>query len=183
MQIFEELPDIGTIEYIGSKSKNSSVDYSLEGVRGKDCNKNFNKDEADKNFNKNVKNQSMGKIDFCESYGEDVIRLYANIEDIKSIVNTGLYCDIIQNIAQNKCGKYNDIIIVEGKVQIYGEYQDKEDIFVKIENYCIWLKKNFLDTDIKIIASVTQDVKVIGYVLKEKNQASPCILKAIAIYI
>ena len=38
-QIFDELPDIGAIEYIGSKSKSNSISYKIDGCREKSKNK------------------------------------------------------------------------------------------------------------------------------------------------
>ena len=97
-QVFDELPDIGAIEYIGSKSVNNSVNYTLLGDREKSKNKNFEIEETEKNINRNLKNQIRGEVGFHDSYGENVIRIYANIDDIKTMVNSGLYNDIVNKI-------------------------------------------------------------------------------------
>lgn len=181
-QIFDELPDIGAIEYIGSKSKSNSVSYKVDGCREKSKNKNIESTETEKNLNLNVEHRAGGDIAFSESYGEDTIRFYANIDDVKQIVNSGMYNDIIEKIAKSGCPKYADFLHLEGTLKLYDGFEDGEDIFLNIDKYCIWLKRKYLDTDIVTLIRILGEVNVIGFVVKDETKVSPAILKTIAIY-
>ena len=181
-QIFDELPDIGAIEYIGSKSKNNSLSYKLEGCRDKSKNKNSENEEKEKNINLNIGHRHGGDVCFSESYGEDVIRFYANIEDVKVIVNNGMYNEIIEKIAKSGCPQYEDCIHTYGDLKLYEGFEESEDIFLNINEYCIWLKKKFLDTGVPTLINILGPVNVVGYVVKNETVESPTILKTIAIY-
>lgn len=181
-QIFDELPDIGAIEYIGSKSKSNSLSYKVDGCREKSKNKNIEDTETEKNLNLNIEHRAGGDIAFSESYGEDTIRFYANIDDVKQIVNSGMYSDIIEKIAKSGCPKYADFIHLEGTLTLYDNYEDGEDIFLKIDKYCIWLKRKYLDTNILTLIKILGEVNVIGFVVKGETSMTPAILKTIAIY-
>lgn len=181
-QVFDELPDIGAIEYIGSKSKNNSLSYKIEGCRDKSKNKNFENEEKEKNINLNVQHRTGGDVCFSESYGEDVIRFYANIEDVKAIVNNGMYSEIIEKLAKSSCPQYEDCIHTYGRLQSYENFEDGDDIFLHVNEYCIWIKKKFLDTNIFTLVNILGSVNVIGYVIKNKTETTPIVLKTIAIY-
>lgn len=181
-QVFDDLPDIGAIEYIGSKSKSNSLSYKLEGCRDKSKNKNFENEESEKNINLNVGHRAGGDVCFSESYGEDVIRFYANIDDLKGIVNNGMYNEIIEKIAKSSCQKYDDCIHTYGNLKLYDNFEENEDIFLSINEYCIWLKRKLLDTSVFTLTNILGPVNVVGYVVKNKTKTSPAILKTIAIY-
>lgn len=181
-QIFDELPDIGAIEYIGSKSKNNSISYKIDGCREKSKNKNIESQESEKNLNLNVEHRAGGDIGFSQSYGEDTIRFYANIDDVKQIVNNGMYNDIIEKIAKSSCPQYADFVHIHGVLSLYDSFEESDDIFLKIDRFCIWLKKRFLDTDVVTLIKILGEVNVIGYVIKGGNESMPVILKTIAIY-
>lgn len=181
-QVFDDLPDIGAIEYIGSKSKSNSLSYKLEGCRDKSKNKNFENEESEKNINLNVGHRAGGDVCFSESYGEDVIRFYANIDDLKGIVNNGMYNEIIEKIAKSSCKKYDDCIHTYGNLKLYDNFEENEDIFLSINEYCIWLKRKLLDTSVFTLTNILGPVNVVGYVVKNKTKTSPTILKTIAIY-
>lgn len=181
-QIFDELPDIGAIEYIGSKSKSNSISYKIDGCREKSKNKNIESEESEKNLNLNVEHRAGGDIGFSQSYGEDTIRFYANIDDVKQIVNNGMYNDIIEKIAKSSCPQYADFVHIHGVLSLYDNFEENDDIFLKIDRYCIWLKKRFLDTDVVTLIKILGDVNVIGFVIKGGNESMPVILKTIAIY-
>ena len=181
-QVFDDLPDIGAIEYIGSKSKNNSLSYKLEGCRDKSKNRNFENEESEKNINLNVGHRTGGDVCFSESYGEDVIRFYANIEDLKGIVNNGMYSEIIEKIAKSSCKKYDDCIHTYGNLKLYDNFEENDDIFLSINEYCIWLKRKLLDTSVFTLTNILGPVNVVGYVVKNKTKTSPAILKTIAIY-
>lgn len=181
-QVFDDLPDIGAIEYIGSKSKSNSLSYKLEGCRDKSKNRNFENEESEKNINLNVGHRAGGDVCFSESYGEDVIRFYANIEDLKGIVNNGMYSEIIEKIAKSSCKKYDDCIHTYGNLKLYDNFEENDDIFLSINEYCIWLKRKLLDTSVCTLTNILGPVNVVGYVVKNKTKTSPAILKTIAIY-
>lgn len=181
-QVFDDLPDIGAIEYIGSKSKSNSLSYKLEGCRDKSKNRNFENEESEKNINLNVGHRTGGDVCFSESYGEDVIRFYANIEDLKGIVNNGMYSEIIEKIAKSSCKKYDDCIHTYGNLKLYDNFEENDDIFLSINEYCIWLKRKLLDTSVFTLTNILGPVNVVGYVVKNKTKTSPAILKTIAIY-
>lgn len=181
-QVFDELPDIGTIEYIGSKSFNNSVNYSIMGDRDKAKNKNFELEDKEKNINKNLKNQIRGEVGYHNTYGENVIRIYANIEDVKTMVNSGLYDNIIKQIRKSKCSKFEDLVNIKGQMVLYDNYDNQEDVFVLVDNTCVWLKKQLLDTDIRVLINILDKVNVVGIIIKKETQNFPAIIKAIAIY-
>jgi len=181
-QVFDDLPDIGAIEYIGSKSKSNSLSYKLEGCRDKSKNRNFENEESEKNINLNVGHRAGGDVCFSESYGEDVIRFYANIEDLKGIVNNGMYSEIIEKIAKSSCKKYDDCIHTYGNLKLYDNFEENDDIFLSINEYCIWLKRKLLDTSVFTLTNILGPVNMVGYVVKNKTKTSPTILKTIAIY-
>lgn len=181
-QVFDELPDIGAIEYIGSKSVNNSVNYTILGDREKSKNKNFEIEETEKNINRNSRNSVRGEVGFHDSYGENVIRIYANIDDIKAMVNSGLYNDIVNKIKNTKCQKFKNLLNIKGKMSLFDSYNNQEDIFVMVNNTCVWLKKRLLDTDIKTLVMILDEVNVVGIIVKEKEENFPKIIKAIAIY-
>lgn len=93
---------------------------------------------------------------------------YKNL--IKSLVNE--YVD----------GKCNNLCIIKDKMYLYDEYKESEDIFVKMQECCIWLKKKFMDTTAINIANVMGTVIMLGYVLEEESDKSPKVIKALAIY-
>lgn len=181
-QIFDELPDIGAIEYIGSKSKSNSVSYKIDGGRERSKNKNIESEKNEKNLNLNIEHRTGADIGFSESYGEDTIRFYANIDDIKQIVNSGMYNDIIEKIAKSGCPKYADFLHLKGELKLYDNFEDGEDIFLNIDKYCIWLKRKYLDTNILTLIKILGEVNIIGFVVKEETNMAPAILKTIAIY-
>lgn len=181
-QIFDDLPDIGAIEYIGSKSKSNSISYKIDGCREKSKNKNIESEETEKNLNLNIEHRAGGDVGFSESYGEDTIRFYANIDDVKQIVNSGMYNDIIEKIAKSSCPKYADFLHIQGNLNLYDNFEDGEDIFLNIDKYCIWLKRRYLDTDIVTLVQILGKVNVIGFVVKDETLDTPAILKTIAIY-
>lgn len=181
-QVFEELPDIGAIEYIGSKSKNNSVNYKIEGGKEKSINKNYENDDAEKNLNKNTRHEIGSDICFTQSYGEDTIRFYANIDDIKTIVNSGMYTNVIEKIVNSECEKYKDFVRIDGKMQLFDGYDSQADIFVTANDNVVWLKAKYLDTDINVLTYILDKVNILGYVIKEKTEQHPRIVKAIAIF-
>lgn len=93
------------------------------------------------------------------------------------------YKRIIRKLV-NECvvGKCNNLCIIKGRVSMYDEYQDTEDVFVKMEDNCVWLKKAHMDTTALNIANVMGTVNMIGYVLEEASETSPRVIKALAIY-
>lgn len=181
-QIFDELPDIGTIEYIGSKSVNNSVNYTIMGDRDKSKNKNFELEDTEKNINRNLKNGVRGEVGFHDSYGENVIRIYANIDDVKTMVNSGLYDDIIKKIKNSKCSTFKELTSISGKMTLYNNYNNQDDIFVLVDNTCVWLKKQLLETDIRTLITILDEVIVLGIKIKDVSNSGPKIIKAIAIY-
>ena len=65
---------------------------------------------------------------------------------------------------------------------MYDSYKDEPDVFVKMGECCVWLKKEYMDTTALNIANVMGTVNMIGYILEEKSEMSPRVVKALAIY-
>lgn len=181
-QLFDELPDIGAIEYIGSKSVNNITSYRINGSKEKGENKNcenqekIHKDLLDKNY-------IRSEMDFTENHGRNVIRIYANIDDVKDMVNNNLYNTVIEDIINHKCETFKEFIKLKGKMTLYDKYSNQDDIFIKVNENCIWLKKNLLDTDIVSLINILGEVNVIGYIVNFGNEKTPVIVKAIAVYV
>jgi hypothetical protein len=79
-------------------------------------------------------------------------------------------------------GKCNNLCVIKDKVCMYDEYKELEDVFVKMGECCVWLKKQFMDTTAINIANVMGKVIMLGYVLEEATETSPKVIKALAIY-
>jgi len=181
-QLFDEMPDVGAIEFIGSKSTSNSVNYTIVGDRDKSKNKNFELEDTEKNINRNVKNQIRGEVGYRNNFGEEIIRIYANIEDIKYMLNNGLYDNIVKRIKNLKCSEFEELIHIQGKMKVYDNYNNQQDIFIDVNGASVWLKKDLLDTDIKTLEMILDNVNVVGLVVKGASINSPQIIKAIAIY-
>ena len=79
-------------------------------------------------------------------------------------------------------GECNELCMIKDKVVIYDKYTEGEDVFVKMQGCCIWLKRQYMDTTAFNIANIMGVVNMLGYVLEEATETSPRIIKALAIY-
>lgn len=86
---------------------------------------------------------------------------------------------IINEYVEGKC---NNLCFIKDRVQMYDKYNDSEDVFVKMGEACVWLKREYMDTTALNIANVMGTVNMIGYVLEEESKTSPRVVKALAIY-
>ena len=97
--------------------------------------------------------------------------------------NMLFYKRIIKSlIKEYASGRCNHLCFIKDKVTMYDKYKDSEDIFVKMENSCVWLKREYMDTTALNIANVMGKVNMIGYILEEASESSPRVVKALAIY-
>ena len=184
-QIYTDFPDIGQIAYIGANTRRINKDYSVNGeqLSGEDLNKN-NKKQKD-NYNKNTKQDNIKKagVSICDSKEESEIREYANIHEIKEMNNMIFYKQMLRKIAYTcKEKKNSNICHIKGRVIMYDKYKDAGDVFVNVDNNCVWLKKRGMDTTAMNMSHILGDVHVIGYILEEASESRPRIIKAIAIY-
>ena len=134
---------------------------------------------------KNTKNDARGRarINICDTSEESQIREYANIKEIKEMNNMLFYKQLIKNLVNEYVnGKCNNLCVVKGKVLIYDEYKEQDDVFVKMNNCCIWLKRQYMDTTALNLANVMGTVNLLGYVLEEESEKTPRVIKALAIY-
>lgn len=182
-QIFSDLPDIGIVEYIASKSVSNNVEYKfggdLENIDGKD----FKLDDKKCNVSDREKNNIRAEIRNNNSKGINHTRIIANIDDVKQIVNTNMYNDIINYIIGNISKLNPDLCLMDGKLTLLETYDSQEDVFTTVEGTYLWLKTKYLDTDIRILSNIVDNVNILGYVIKDKTITSPKIIKVIAIYI
>lgn len=131
------------------------------------------------------KNDVRKKARLCiiDSNEESQIREYANIKEIKEMNNMLFYKKIIQGlINEYVCGRCNNLCVIKDKIDIYDEFKEGEDVFVKMAGACIWLKREYMDTTAINIANVMGKVNMIGYILEEESEESPRVIKALAIY-
>lgn len=182
-QIFNDLPDIGIVEYIASKSVSNNVEYKfggdLENIDGKDLKLDDNKC----NVSDREKNNIRAEIRNNNSKGINHTRIIANIDDVKQIVNTNMYNDIINYIINNISKLNPDLCLMDGKLTLLETYDNQEDVFTIVGETYLWLKTKYLDTDIRILSNIVDTVNILGYVIKDKTLTSPKIIKVIAIYI
>lgn len=136
-------------------------------------------------FEKNRKEdfRSKARVGICDTNEESQIREYANIQEIKEMNNMLFYKNIIRRlISEYASGKCNNLCVVKDRVFMYDEYKETEDVFVKIDNCCVWLKRKYMDTTAINIANVMGKINMIGYILEEASDTNPRIVKALALY-
>ncbi len=182
-QLFAELPDVGEIAYIGATSHKLVKDYSLDGeqANASDRRKNLNEQELERCDKHDVRKRA--RINICDSNEESEIREYANIPEIKEMNNMLFYKKLIQSlIKEYESGRCSNLCFIRGRVYMYDEYKESEDVFVKMEECCVWLKKKYMDTTAINIANVLGTINMIGYVLEEESETSPKVIKALAMY-
>ena len=98
--------------------------------------------------------------------------------------NTLFYRKILRGIIRY-CGAKDKhpICYIKSKIELYDEYNDEaEDIFVKMKNDCIWLKKSNMETSALNMSKIMGEVCLVGYVIEEASKAKPRIIKALVIY-
>lgn len=181
-QIFSDFPDVGEIAYIGASTHKFAKDYSLDGEQ---CNSLDRKNCKDKDIEKIKKNdiRKKARINIFDSNEESEIREYANIQEIKEMNNMLFYKNLVKSLINEYAeGKCNNLCVIKDRVVIYDEYKESDDVFIKMEESCIWLKRKYMDTTALNIANVMGTVTMLGYVLEEQSQSSPRVIKALAIY-
>lgn len=182
-QIFDSMPDIGIVEYIASKSLLNNVEYKfggdLENIDGEDlkCN------ESKSSKMDRQKNEVKAELRNSSTKGINHTRIIANIEDVKQIMNTNMYNDIINYLIKNVNSLNPDLCMLCGKLTILDTYNNQPDVFTTVGDVYLWLKTKHLDTDIRILTNISDSVNILGYVIKDKCPNSPKIVKVIAIYI
>ena len=107
---------------------------------------------------------------------------YANMEDIKDIHNKRFYHNLIDNLTSKKI-KCKGLDIECGKINCMRNEQEGIDKFVEVNGTYIWYEYDKLSNDIHILSTITDKITIIGCVIKEKDDISPKIIKAIAMYI
>lgn len=183
-QIFAEFPDVGEIAYIGASTHRLAREYSLDGEQSNTIDKRRNFKESQLERNRKNDTRKKARLNICDTNEESQIREYANIKEIKEMNNMLFYKRLIRQIVNEyENGKCNKLYFVKDKVQMYDKYKETEDVFVKMGECCIWLKRDYMDTTALNIANVMGTVNMIGYILQEANENSPRVIKAIAIYI
>jgi len=97
--------------------------------------------------------------------------------------NILFYRQLVKRIVE-ECvsGRCNNLSFIKDKINIYDKFKDGEDIFVKMGNSCVWLKKEYMDATAINIVNVIGTVNMIGYILEEESDVSPRTIKALAIY-
>lgn len=182
-QLYVDFPDIGVIAYVGANTYKEAYDYSVDGEQ-ENCGESRKSLEEIKQ-DRNSKNGVRGRagMNFSTSSEKSEIIEHANISEIKDMNNMLFYRHIASGIL-NACKKSNNKIChMEGEINLYKDYdKNKNDVFVKIKDECIWLKRENLDMDLDMI-NIIGDVNMIGYIVQEKTETKPRIIKALAIYV
>lgn len=182
-QLYVDFPDIGIIAYISANTYKESYDYSLNGEQE-------NSGESKKTLEKldnNCKNGVRGRagLNICTSNEKSEIIEHANISEIKDMNNMLFYRNVTKGIASCCKNRNNNkkVCYIEGIINLYENCdKSKNDIFVNIGGECIWIKKENLDMELDNM-HIIGEVSVIGYVVQEKTQEKPRIIKALAIYV
>lgn len=170
-QLVTDIPDMGIIEYFGGDTQNYSRDYRLEAA----------KDNSEK---ERCKEALKTEVKLCKANATAVIREYANIQEIKDIKRSSFYNNIINNIeCQCKNGICKELTYIKGEINMYEGYNNNSEVFFKMENKCIWVRKDLIKADITAISKLTGKLNIVGYILKEADSKTPEIIRAIAIYI
>lgn len=169
-QLYDELPDFGVIEYFGGDTQSISGDYKTEIL-----------EEGSKDKRKEL---IKGEARSSQTRGRAIIREYANIKEIKDIKRNNFYNNIVDKIA-SKCKDENckELIYLNGKVEKYDGYSGEQEVFLKMNEACIWLQKELLKTDIVSISHLMGNLNVVGFILKEETENMPRVIVAIAIYL
>ena len=177
-------PDVGLVSYIGANTKRRTRDYSMHADSGKSNETNHGKENHD--GYKEKRRDKRGKLgaSYIDADESSIIREYANIQDIKEMNNMLFYRKILRGIIKY-CGAKDKhpICYIKSKIELYEEYnKEEEDIFVKMKNDCIWLKKNNMQTSVANMAKIMGEVCLVGYVIEEASANRPRIIKALVIY-
>ncbi|MBR6689143.1 MAG: hypothetical protein IKL68_03925 [Clostridia bacterium] len=177
-------PDVGLVSYIGANTKRRTRDYSMHADYGKSNETNHGKENHD--GYKEKRRDKRGKLgaSYIDADESSIIREYANIQDIKEMNNMLFYRKILRGIIKY-CGAKDKhpICYIKSKIELYEEYnKEEEDIFVKMKNDCIWLKKNNMQTSAANMAKIMGEVCLVGYVIEEASADRPRIIKALVIY-
>lgn len=106
---------------------------------------------------------------------------YANIEDVKDIHNKRFYHNLIGKLKNNV--NSHGICVECGKMNCIRSEQSGLDKFVEINGNYIWFESDKMSNDINILSTITNNIEVIGCIIKDKDDLSPKVLKAIAMYI
>lgn len=182
-QVFDKFPDVGEIAYIGASTHRLAKEYTLDGEQSNalDRRKNFKEEQIERNRKNDCRNKA--RLNICDTSEESQIREYANIKEIKEMNNMLFYKRLLRMLVKETAkGNCNNLYFVKSRVQMYDKYTDTEDVFVKMENVCVWLKREYMDTTAINIANVMGTVNMLGYILEEAHESSPMVVKAIAIY-
>ena len=177
-------PDVGLVSYIGTNTKRCTRDYSVNADYGKSNELNQGKEKHD--VYREKRRDKRGKIgaSYIDADESSVIREYANIQDIKEMNNMLFYRKILRGIIKY-CGAKDKhpICYIKSKIELYTESNnDEEDIFVKMNNDCVWLKKDNMQTSAVNMARIMGEVCLVGYVIEDANENRPRIIKALVIY-
>lgn len=107
---------------------------------------------------------------------------YANMIDVKEIYNKRFYHNLIENLINKKI-KCKGVDIETGKMNCMRNEQEGIDKFVEINGTYIWFECDKMSNDIHVLSTITDKIEVVGCVIKEKDNLSPKVIKAIAMYI
>ena len=167
-QLSDAIPDLGVIEYFGGDTQNFTKDYRIEAL--------------EENNNDKQKEYLKSELKFCNIKGSGILREYANIADIKEIKHNAFYNNIVHEI-NNKCNNYNELIYINDNIETYPSFNDQKEVFLKMGEYCIWVKKELVNLDIAAISKLMGELNLVGYILKKPSENIPTIVRAIAIYL
>lgn len=107
---------------------------------------------------------------------------YANISDVKEIYNKRFYHNLIENI-KNKKINGKGLCIECGKMNCMRNEQEGIDKFIEVNGTYIWFECDKMSNDIHILSTITDKIEVVGCMIKEKDDRSPRVIKAIAMYV
>lgn len=117
---------------------------------------------------------------------------YGNLEDIKSIHQNRFYDKLINNMKKIENDK---IYFNRGKIYPYPSQEKivneenknnrpyKADKFAIMGNTYLWLNTDNILQDISLISNITDEINVLGYIIKRATYNSPQVIKTLAMYI
>ncbi len=106
---------------------------------------------------------------------------FSNMQDVKEIYNRRFYHKLIENLRNQKI-KCPGIHIESGKINYMQASGEVMDHFIEVNGTYVWFERNKMDNDIQILSRITREIDVIGCLIKEADNDSPKIIKAIAMY-
>lgn len=176
--------DIELVKEIYSQFSNLNLDLDvIERIDAKSC----SQEEgifAEPESTLGEKHNASVKMGARTSNSSNVTTIseYANMDDVKDIRNKSFYHNLIENLSSKKV-MCKGVDIECGKINCMRKEQEGIDKFVEVNGTYIWYESDKLSNDIYVLSTITDKIEVVGCIIKQKDDFSPKVIKAIAMYI